>query len=205
MDVLTSQWTSPGSLIAGTWAAMTYMGEDGYIESCRNIVGTARYIAATIAREIPELRILGSPPASVVAFKSVDPKVNILEVGDSMSKKGWHLNALQNPAALHIACTVRRENCFSRVVLPTHRITQRLTVPVKEKLISDLKESIREARESPDGKGTFVAIYGGLPDAQISRPFFAHLLHAGLGSSSAVGPQMVSTLVNTFLDSLYQA
>lgn len=36
----------------------------------------------------------------------VGEKVNVLEVGDSMSKRGWHLNALTGPAAVHIACTV---------------------------------------------------------------------------------------------------
>jgi hypothetical protein len=78
----------------------------GYIASCRDIVGTAKYIARAIDDNVPELSILGSPPASVIAFKSRDARVNILAVGDRMSKKGWHLNALQNPPGLHIACTV---------------------------------------------------------------------------------------------------
>jgi sphinganine-1-phosphate aldolase len=85
---------------------MTYMGSAGYVASCREIVGTARAIASAVPREVPELRVMGSPPASVVAFESVDPHVNILEVGDRMSRRGWHLNALQNPPGLHIACTV---------------------------------------------------------------------------------------------------
>ncbi|KAI0029475.1 PLP-dependent transferase [Vararia minispora EC-137] len=158
----------PGSLIAGTWAAMHYMGEAGYIASCRAIVGAARHIAAAITAEIPELRILGSPPASVVAFSAVEGSgVNVLVVGDMMSKKGWHLNALQNPPGLHIACT-------------------RLTVAVKDDFVRDLKEAVREAKESPDGKGNLVALYG-------------------LGTSSAIGPTMVGTLINAFLDALYQA
>lgn len=82
----------------------------GYLESCRAIVTCARTIADTIVASIPELYILGSPPASVVAFGSKHPKVNVLEVGDKMSQRGWHLNALTGPAAVHIACTV----CTSR-------------------------------------------------------------------------------------------
>lgn len=35
-----------GALIASTWAAMMYFGEDGYVESTRKIVETTRYIAS---------------------------------------------------------------------------------------------------------------------------------------------------------------
>ena len=84
------------------------MSHRGYILSCRDIVGAAKAIEQAIQTSFPELYILGKPPASVVAFGSRTSGLNILEIGDKMSKKGWHLNALQNPPALHIACTVRR-------------------------------------------------------------------------------------------------
>ena len=41
---------------------------------------------------------------SVVAFGS--KTVNVYAIGDGMSKRGWHLNALSAPAALHMAFTV---------------------------------------------------------------------------------------------------
>lgn len=41
----------------------------------------------------------------------------MLAVGDLMSKKGWHLNALNTPAALHIACTVSSGLSFYFVLL----------------------------------------------------------------------------------------
>ena len=84
----------------------------GYLQSCRDIVTCTRRIANTISTSIPELYILGSPPASVVAFGSRDKSVNVYEVGDRMSKRGWHLNALSGPAAVHIACTVRCASPF---------------------------------------------------------------------------------------------
>lgn len=68
---------------------------------------TTRKIVNAIRTEIPELYVLGNPPVSVVAFGSKHAKVNPLKVGDLMAKKGWHLNALQNPNAVHIAVTVR--------------------------------------------------------------------------------------------------
>ena len=79
----------------------------GYLDSCRSIVLAARTIANAITETIPELYVLGDPPASVVAFGSKHPNVNVLEVGDAMSLRGWHLNGLSDPPAVHIACTVR--------------------------------------------------------------------------------------------------
>ena len=96
------------------------MGHSGYLESCKNIVGAAKEIARRIRNEIPELRVLGDPPASVVAFAAAHGStLNVMEVGDGMSKKGWHLNAISNPPAVHIACTVRRASsrCLTLIVM----------------------------------------------------------------------------------------
>ena len=71
-----------------------------------------------IKTEIPELYILGNPPVSVVAFGAKESSgINILKVGDTMGKKGWHLNALQKPAAVHIAVTVRKLHRRSFILL----------------------------------------------------------------------------------------
>ncbi|EJF65434.1 PLP-dependent transferase [Dichomitus squalens] len=159
----------PGALIAGTWAAMQYMGHNGYLESCKSIVTAAKTIAHRIRTEIPELRVLGNPPASVVAFAAAhkEPGLNVLEVGDKMSKRGWHLNGISNPAAVHIAVT-------------------RLTVPVVDQLIADLKDAVGEAKLSPSGQGTMVMLYG-------------------LGKSSPVGSALVGRVAEAFLDTLYKA
>jgi len=45
--------------------------------------------------EIPELFVIGKPDMTVIAFGS--NTVDIFEVNDIMSSKGWHLNALQRP------------------------------------------------------------------------------------------------------------
>ncbi|KAF8149467.1 pyridoxal phosphate-dependent transferase [Crassisporium funariophilum] len=131
----------PGALIAGTWAVMQHIGSEGYRSSCREIVLAARTIADAITDDIPELYILGNPPASCIAFGSRHPGVDPLEVGDAMRRRGWHLNALREPKSVHIACT-------------------RLTVPVVETFIADLKDAVRESKGAPAGKGTMVSLYG---------------------------------------------
>ena len=37
---------------------------------------------------------------------------------------------------------------------------QRLTLPLVDQFIADLKDSVREAKVAPSGKGTMVAVYG---------------------------------------------
>jgi len=83
------------------------MSHSGYLASCRSLVACARKIANAITTAIPSLYVLGSPPASVIAFASRDKDVDALEVGDVMRKRGWHLNAITEPKGVHIACTVR--------------------------------------------------------------------------------------------------
>ncbi|KAH8119046.1 hypothetical protein DFH11DRAFT_416442 [Phellopilus nigrolimitatus] len=153
---------------------MQYMGEDGYLASCRSIVTCAQTITRAIREGIPELYILGNPPASCIAFASKHPRVSVLAVGDRMNGRGWHLNGLSKPAAVHIACTVS---------------LSRLTVPVVDNFIADLKDCVAEIKASPQSKekeGNMVAVYG-------------------LGNSSAVGPAMVGRITTAFLDALYKA
>lgn len=107
----------PGALIAGCWASMMNIGEAGYVDACGKIVGTAKKIAESI-RDSPtlqgELEIIGKPLVSVVAFYAQN--LNIYDIADSMSAKGWHLNALQDPPAIHVAVTLPITKVWSRLV-----------------------------------------------------------------------------------------
>jgi len=67
---------------------MLFMGKQGYLDSCKQIVGAARRIEAGIREDIPELQILGDPKATVVAFQS--ETLDVYAVGDKMSERGWH-------------------------------------------------------------------------------------------------------------------
>jgi sphinganine-1-phosphate aldolase len=121
----------PGALIAACWVSMMNMGENGYINACHSIVGTAKKIAEAI-QENPglsgDLEVIGRPLSSVVAFRS--KSVNIYDIADAMSVRGWHLNSLQSPPAIHVAVT-----------LPV--------VTMWEKLISDL-EAVVECEKEKD-------------------------------------------------------
>jgi glutamate/tyrosine decarboxylase-like PLP-dependent enzyme len=114
-----------GALLASAWAAMLSMGEQGYLEATAAILDTAATIKAGMT-EIPGLRVLGDP-LWVIAFAS--DEVNIYEVMARMAQRGWSLNGLHHPAAVHIAVTLRH------------------TQPgVAEDFLGDLREAVDEAR-----------------------------------------------------------
>ncbi|ORX93942.1 PLP-dependent transferase [Basidiobolus meristosporus CBS 931.73] len=139
----------PGSLVAGCWAAMTKMGLSGYVDSTKRIVQAARKIKNGILG-MEELFVYGDPLVSVVAFGS--HSLNVYTINDAMSTRGWSLNALQNPPAVHIACTLS-------------------TVPTAEQFLKDLADSVAEAKLSPSQDlGRSAALYGSaatIPDKSI--------------------------------------
>ena len=56
---------------------------------------------------IHELELVGVPDMCVVAFRSARRSLNIYALNDLLSRRGWHLNALQGPAALHMCFTAQ--------------------------------------------------------------------------------------------------
>lgn len=129
----------PGGLIAGAWAAMVSLGLNCYLENTREIMEVSKKIQKGI-EEIPELFVIGKPDMTVIAFGS--NTVDIFEVNDIMSSKGWHLNALQRPNSIHICVTLQH-------------------VPIYEDFLRDLKESAKTVRENPGPiTGGLAPVYG---------------------------------------------
>ena len=169
----------PGALIASCWASLMSQGESGYISSCHSIVGAAKKIEAAI-RENPSLRdevsVMGKPLVSVVAFTS--KTLNIYDIADAMTAKGWHLNALQSPPAIHVAVTLPIVAAVDRL------ITDIITVVEEEKE----KERVRivEGKGAKGGaKGDAAALYG--------------------VAGSLPNKSVVVQLAGGFLDTLYKA
>jgi len=133
--------TRPGGAIAAAWASMKALGEDGYLEKTKIVMETTKKIMDGI-RSIPELEIVGNPDMSVFAYKSRSKNLNIYAVGDQMEEKGWNIDRLQKPKALHA------------MVTPLHE-------KVIDEYISDLKKSVEYVRGKPGlaSKGN-AAMYG---------------------------------------------
>ena len=144
----------PGALIAACWASMMSIGEAGYVSACHEIVGATKKIAAAI-RENPalsgDLEVMGNPLVSVVAFTS--RTLDIYDVADAMSARGWHLNSLQSPPAIHVAVT-----------LPIVRVWERLVADLEAVLEAEKEKERVRVVEGKGAKGKAVgdsaALYG---------------------------------------------
>ncbi|KAI0147754.1 pyridoxal phosphate-dependent transferase [Xylariaceae sp. FL1272] len=143
----------PGALIAGCWTSMMRVGEQGYLDACVKIVGCTKKIAEHITTSptlAAELDIVGRPLVSVVAFTARD--LNIYDIADAMSAKGWHLNALQNPPAMHVAVT-----------MPITKVWEKLVADLEAVVEGEReKERVRAVEGKARGKATgdTAALYG---------------------------------------------
>lgn len=140
----------PGALIAGCWASMMNMGEDGYMQSCKEIVGATRKITDAI-RQHPDLAIIGNPIVSVVAFTSLT--LDIYDIADGMTSKGWHLNSLQSPPAIHVAVTMPIVRAWESLVADLHAVV--------EELKAQERQRIEEGKDAKgQNKGDNAVLYG---------------------------------------------
>jgi glutamate/tyrosine decarboxylase-like PLP-dependent enzyme len=130
----------PGALSAQAWAALVTLGEAGYLDATGRVLEAAARLREGVAG-LPGLRVLGEP-LWVIAFASTTDDVNIYDVLDRMAQKGWSLNGLQRPAAVHICVTLRH------------------TAPgIVDRFLDDLRECVDGAAEQP-GTGLLAPVYG---------------------------------------------
>jgi sphinganine-1-phosphate aldolase len=156
------------------------IGETGYINSCTEIINAARKFETSVRTDSTislHMEVIGNPIVSVVAFRSKNGAIDIYDIADDLSAKGWHLNALQSPAAIHVAFTI-----------PTAKAVDQLIADLAEVIGKELEKA--EERRS-QGKayilkrGDTSALYGvagSIPDKSV-----------------------VSRLAEGFLDTLYKA
>ncbi len=121
-----------GGPIAGAWAALNYLGEEGFLRIVRTVQeATERLIHGINA--IPELRVLGKPAMSLFSFTS--DHIHVFQLADAMARRGWYIQAQPStpftPRSLHISVNYGN----------AHRV---------DALLRDLQEAVEEVkRETP--------------------------------------------------------
>ena len=131
--------TRPGGAIASAWAALKFIGRSGYLELTRGVLNTAKKLLDGI-RAIPELFVLGNPPAGIFAFGS--DKINVHALADALERRGWVIDQQENPACLHF------------MVTPAH-------AGAEESFLADLEAAVKLVKASPEEFiGGSAALYG---------------------------------------------
>ena len=70
-------------------------------------------------------------------------ELDVYAVSDEMSRRGWSLNGLQNPPAVHICVTLRHAQ-----------------PGVADRFVADLQASVEAVSSSPGTTGAMAPIYG---------------------------------------------
>lgn len=94
-----------GGLIASTWAAMVTTGREGYLDKARAILSTNDTIKSGIRQSLPELHVIGDPIFMTSFMSAPDADIDVYLVNDALKERGWRMNSLQLPPALHFCVT----------------------------------------------------------------------------------------------------
>ena len=150
--------TRPGGAIAAAWAAMRHLGMNGYLNLAKIVMKASKKLIDGI-NQIPELYIIGKPVMSVFSFTS--DIIDIFHLGDVLDKKGWHLDRIQFPNALHM------------MVNPHH-------AEIVDTFLKDLRETVIEVvdhpRKSTDGDAAIYGMVASLPDREKVKDYIINFM-----------------------------
>jgi sphinganine-1-phosphate aldolase len=93
--------------LAGAWATLRALGRAGYLELAHRTLEATRRLVKGVS-EIPGLRVLGTPEASLVAIAG-SPEVDVFVLAEEARRLGWYLQPQLSyagiPANVHVTVT----------------------------------------------------------------------------------------------------
>lgn len=122
--------TRPGGAYAAAWASIQAHGIEGYKALAKRTIDVTNTFLEGI-NAIEGLEVIGKPRASLFAYRSTTPDLNIFVVGDLMEEKGWQLDRLQHPDGLHAMVTAQHDM-------------------ISDQYLSDLQDSVAHAFAHPE-------------------------------------------------------
>lgn len=85
----TMQSTKSGAPLAGAWAVLNTIGDEGYLELTRTVLDGVDRLVAGIAA-IPQLSVVAEPDSTLVAF-GCDDSCDVFTITDAMTQAGWYV------------------------------------------------------------------------------------------------------------------
>lgn len=204
----TLQSTKSAGPLAGAWATLQAIGDDGYLEAARATRDATRRVIAGLGA-IDGLAVLGDPEMSLVAFVA-EPMADgrtpdLFALADEMRRRDWYvqpqLSYGASPANIHLTATA-------------------MSIERVDGLLADLAEAVAVAADH-ERAPEFQQLLDGLvdldPDA-VTEDMYAGMLQAvGLGGGAnlpedmadidaildALPPALREDLLTAFLNDLY--
>lgn len=134
--------TRPGGPIAAAWAVLNYLGWDGYLRIAGELLDAIDRLKAGI-QSIEELSMVGDPPLTILSYTSTSADCDIFAVAEAMTQRGWFVTRSADPRAIHMGMLTM------------------IHVPVVDQYLSDLAESVEEAKAGKIETYEEAVSYGG--------------------------------------------
>lgn len=101
----TMQSTKSGGPLAGAWAVMRSLGDEGYERLARDVFEAVDRIRAGVG-EMPELDVVSTPDSTLLAL-TTDGSCDPFTVCDEMAVRGWYVQPQMSfagsPATIHLS------------------------------------------------------------------------------------------------------
>ncbi|MFB6319604.1 pyridoxal phosphate-dependent decarboxylase family protein [Saccharicrinis sp. FJH54] len=197
----TFQGTREGGPMAACRAIMCHLGREGYRKLAKEVMETTLKIKAGITRT-GVLNIISDPEMSVLAFTS--DTINIYALGDALKVRGWNLDRLQFPKALHMTVNrlnVGKEDAFIKDITELAS-SEKLSIkhPVQSELTSKLADKLTNL--IPEGviKNTARLTGSILSDNKLENGGMASLYNL---SASIKNRKSLKKMVLNMIDGMY--
>ena len=172
-----------GGPLAGAWATLHHIGQDGYIKIVEETQKAAGLITEGL-KEIPELQIMGNPIMNLIGIASVDPAINVFAISDGMTARGWHIQ-------VQLA-----SSCATEAL---HLSINRANVPYIPELLKDLKEVIAEIKKKDKPSMDFdIEMFAPMLENMNSETFDNLAEMLGLGGEDGLPDELefINNLIN---------
>jgi glutamate/tyrosine decarboxylase-like PLP-dependent enzyme len=161
-----------GGPAAGCWAALKFMGEQGYQDIMGRLMETKDTLVNGI-NAIPGLRVLGNPDMCMFCFAS--DKVNVFQLQTEVKKRGWYiqpqLSTALSPANLHISVipsVVGNEHDFLKDLAAAHEALANSPDQLDYNAVKDMVNGLIAGLSLEDAKDRLQQLAGmdsgGIPD-----------------------------------------
>ena len=168
----TVQSTKSAGPIAASWAALNFIGDDGYLDFASKVRDATGEIVAAIDAN-PHLRLLGRPDMNLLSFAS--DSVSVFHIADEMKERRWYVQP-------QLAYGSSPENI--------HLSINPASVHWTDAMLADLHECTEKARSLPSGElaPKIQEAFGHLAPEDLSDDVFEGLLAmAGVTGTSLPG------------------
>jgi glutamate/tyrosine decarboxylase-like PLP-dependent enzyme len=147
--------TKSGGPMAGAWAILNFLGEEGYMKIIKEVQEATQKLIDGI-NVIPGLRVLGQPAMCMFSFAS--DEINVYQLADEMSKRGWYIQGQFStpltPRNLHISVNHGTIHNVDALLKDLHECVE--IVKKKTPIDSDaIKAMVRAALQGPDPEAVF--------------------------------------------------